>query len=64
MTLEAQLTEIETAISDILTKGQRVTIGDRTYDRADLATLRKMRSDMKAEINSSASGGGRTVCEF
>jgi hypothetical protein len=62
-TLEAELAEIETAITNILTLGQRVQIGGRVYEKADLAELRQMRTDCVNRINS-AGTLGRTVAEF
>ena len=40
--------QVDAAIAAVLDGGQSYTIGDRTYNRADLATLEKMRKDADA----------------
>jgi hypothetical protein len=62
-TLEAELAEIETAITAVLTRGQRYQMNGRMYEAADIAELRQMRTDCQNRINSTATMS-RTVAEF
>ena len=65
---KALLNDIETAIHAIMVTGQSYKIGTRSLTRADLAELRKMRTDLQNEIAAAeeASGGlaGFYVAEF
>ncbi|MFH1370363.1 MAG: hypothetical protein ABII09_03640 [Planctomycetota bacterium] len=63
LTLSEELALVETAISDVLTKGQSIQIGDRSYSRADLKTLRDWRMDVINRISKSGTMA-RTVAEF
>lgn len=47
---EALLEQVEAAISAILAGGQSYKIGSRSLTRADLAELKTMREDLKAQI--------------
>lgn len=49
-----RLTEIDTAITGILTTGQSYTIDGITYTRAGLGTLERMRREIVATIARSA----------
>ena len=62
MTLSEELELVETAITKVL-KGQSVQINGRSYQRPDLETLRKWRTDILNRIASSGTMG-RTVAEF
>lgn len=61
---EALLDAVDTAIEGILTGGQAVTIGDKSYQRADLGTLEKLRGhyeDMINRLNMAGANGVRVV---
>lgn len=44
------LVEVNNAISAILRTGQSYTIGSRSLTRANITELRKLKSDLEAEI--------------
>lgn len=50
MTAQEMLAEVETAITKVLVSGQSYKMGSRSLTRADLALLRNMQSDLKAQI--------------
>lgn len=53
------LEKIEQAIVAVLTRGQDVTINGKRYTRANLADLKEMRRELRAEVVSSSRGGIR-----
>lgn len=55
---EKRLADIDEAIHVVMTGGQRYKIKDRELQRADLATLNKMRAEAAAEVEAENSGGG------
>ena len=48
--LEAQLTEVDAAVSTILTGSQAGGHSDRVYRFADLETLQKMQNRLRTQI--------------
>ena len=59
MTDAEELTQIETAISAILVRGQSAGIRDNSVTRADLRTLYQRRDQLTARIARTARGGIR-----
>jgi len=51
------LTEVNKAIQAILIGGQSYKIGSRSLTRADLALLRDMQNDLKAQVASEEASG-------
>ena len=51
------LTEVNKAIQAILIGGQSYKIGSRSLTRADLALLRDMQNDLKAQVASEEAAG-------
>jgi len=64
LTVTQRLQEIETAISEILTKGQSFALSGRTTTRADLATLYEERRRAQAEYNAQQYGKSRNLVKF
>lgn len=64
LTTQAQLEEIQTAITTILTKGQDVTIGERRYKRADLRILQDREATLKAQYYMEQNGPLRNHVRF
>lgn len=58
-TYEAQLAEVNQAISTILTEGQMYQIMGRMMSRANLGELRKLRKELEIEISRLKKGGIR-----
>ena len=60
--LQAELAEIKTAISAILTGGQEYKFNDmqveQSVKKGDLSTLRQMKKDLEWEIYSLSRSGG------
>lgn len=56
------LTQVNTAISTVLSGGQSYKIGSRSLTRADLAMLKSMRDDLEAQLAAEDNAGllGRT----
>ena len=48
--------QVEAAIADILSNGQRVTIGDRTFEAGDLSDLQKLLQETAAAERSQSTG--------
>jgi hypothetical protein len=46
--------QVEAAITEILTGGQEVTVGDRTYRAPDLQDLQRLLKDVTASEQSNA----------
>lgn len=49
-TAQQRLDEVRAAISEILSKGQSVSKGDRRLDRARLESLRDLESQYEADV--------------
>ena len=49
-TLKQRLLEVQTAIQAVLLGGQSYKLGSRSLTRADLAMLRTMENDLKAQV--------------
>ena len=64
LTTLAQLEEVQTAITTILTSGQDVTIGDRRYKRADLSALQDREARLKAQYYIEQNGPVRNFSRF
>ncbi len=62
-TLAAMLTEVENAISAVLT-GKAYQIGDRSLTRENLGELRKWRSELKTELNAASGNTGRNYARL
>lgn len=57
--------EVDVAIRDVLQGGQSYTLSDgRTVTHANLAELRRMRAELRAEEESEAAGGTYHKLEF
>ena len=56
-TTEMMLSEVETAITTVLTAGQSYKIGSRSLTRADLNLLIKMRNDLRTQLTQEGSNG-------
>lgn len=56
-TTEMMLSEVETAITTVLTAGQSYKIGSRSLTRADLNLLIKMRNDLRTQLTQESSNG-------
>ena len=64
-TLAQQLSEVQAAISAILTGGQSIGAAGQNWTKADLGELRAFERSLKREIAQEAAGGiDRTVAEF
>ncbi|WP_301154351.1 hypothetical protein [Metapseudomonas otitidis] len=50
-TAQERLDEVRRAISDVLGKGQSVRKGDRSVERAELASLRMLESQYLQQVN-------------
>lgn len=46
--------QVEAAIAEILTEGQEVTVGDRTYTAANIRDLQSLLKDLNASEQSTA----------
>jgi hypothetical protein len=64
LTTLAQLEEVQTAITTILTSGQDVTIGERRYKRADLKALQDREATLKAQYYTEQNGPVRNFARF
>lgn len=53
----AQLAEVESAIIAIAAGAVEVQIGDKRYRKPNLESLKRLRDEMKAEIQAYADGG-------
>ena len=62
-TLAAMLTEVESAISAVLT-GKSYSIGGRSLTREDLRELRAWRRELKQEISADDGDTGRNYVRF
>ena len=51
------LEQVNAAISAVLAGGQSYRIGSRSLTRADLSTLKALRDDLEAQIDSGAANG-------
>lgn len=60
-TTAERLTLVRAAIDEILTTGQSVSADGRRLDMANLAELRKMENDLKAEL---AAQSGKTRIRY
>lgn len=56
-TTEMMLSEVETAITTVLTAGQSYKIGSRSLTRADLNLLIKMRNDLRTQLTQEGLNG-------
>ena len=56
---KAELKEIDTAITAILSGAQSYRIGTRSLNRADLATLYKRKDILEDQISALSGGSGR-----
>jgi len=56
-TLQERLTEVQTAISKIVTSGQSYTMGQRQLQRADLKSLQELEKSLMRQINRQSVGG-------
>ena len=56
---KAELKEIDTAITAILSGAQSYRIGTRSLNRADLATLYKRKDVLEDQISALSGGSGR-----
>jgi len=63
-TLQEMLTEVETAISQLVTGAKSYTIAGRTVTKTDLKELRAWRSELKQEIGQAEGGAARTYMGF
>ena len=64
---EQRLADVRAAIKDILDKGQRVRKGDREMQRAELASLRILESQVAKEVaneNAALMGRGRSRISY
>lgn len=59
MTNQEMLDQVQTAISDILTKGQSFAINNRRLDRANLEDLQKREEVLLARVGRESRGGIR-----
>lgn len=50
LTAQDMLTEVNTAIQNVLVGGQSYKIGSRSLNRADLNLLNRMRNDLTAQV--------------
>lgn len=66
MTTEAMLSEVNKAIVTVMVGGQSYSIGSRSLTRADLNTLKSLRTTLASELaQEEASGiGGAYVARF
>lgn len=55
------LKSLNYAIVQITMSGQSYSINGRTFNRANLADLKRIRDDIKAEVDASASSSGRNA---
>jgi hypothetical protein len=62
-TLAQQLDSVQAAIRAIEEGSQEITVGSRTYRKADLKTLYDREKALRREI-SSINGDDRRVCEL
>ncbi|MCE5185092.1 MAG: hypothetical protein LLF76_03085 [Planctomycetaceae bacterium] len=64
--LQAELAQVQQAISDVLQYGQSNQEGDSVYRRADLVQLRAHRAELVSRINAQTSAHrmDRTVAAF
>lgn len=56
LTAAAELALYETALQDILTNGQSVSVNGRSMTRANLAEVRKRISELQAQVRGAARG--------
>jgi hypothetical protein len=56
---QAQLDEINAAITGVLTRGQTVTLNGRAFARAELEQLREMRKEAERKVARLTRGGLR-----
>jgi hypothetical protein len=62
---QSQLLELlDTAITEILTKGQTFALGGRANSRADLGELRKWRKEVADQVELQAGGRIRNLVRF
>ena len=54
--VQEQLNQVNTAISNILVGGQSYKIGSRSLTRADLSLLRSMQKDLSARLAADTAG--------
>lgn len=55
------LSALNYAIAQVALSGQGYSINGRTYTRANLADLKRIRDDIKAEVDAAASSSGRNA---
>lgn len=64
LTTTSLLESVETAITAILTGGQSYTIGDRTFNRANIRELMKFRDQLKVQYGDEVKSGARNYARF
>ncbi len=55
------LTAVEYAIVMVSVSGQSYSINGRSFSKSNLSELKKLRDDLKAEVDAAASSSGRNA---
>lgn len=62
--IQARLDNINSAIDAVLTAGQSYALNGKTFTRADLPTLERMRKDAERELSIAKGGSRRTAAHL
>lgn len=58
LTVKELLSEVDTAICKVLVGGQSYRLGNRSLTRADLGMLRRLKSDLTAQLAAEGDASG------